>query len=90
MQIIFTEFQNRNFYIHAVSEEEKEIRELIHKASDIMEKNVIGPILYLTPVYDKYMHIVEGKLLAEMKAFFKMDPFPYLKVRKNLKITPNK
>lgn len=63
-----------------MNENEAEINEIIHKASDIMEKNVCGPILYLTPVYEKYMHIVQGKLLAEMQAFFKMDPFPYLKV----------
>lgn len=77
----FLEWADReDLYLQSVQETEEEINNLIQTSLEVLNKNIPGPIKYIIN-FDQYLYIQNGQAQSDLDNFFKVEPFPYLKVR---------
>lgn len=63
----------------SVKPEEEEVQLIIQEALAAFDTNIAGPRTFLN-IYNNYLYILSGEASEALDKFFKIDPFPYLKV----------
>ncbi|KAJ8963036.1 hypothetical protein NQ314_005608 [Rhamnusium bicolor] len=70
-------------YLNAVSEQETPVKSILDNMMQALTTNFIGPNKYLA-IYEKYYYILNATAEKELKEFFLIEPFPFLKVNISL------
>lgn len=65
--------------ILSVKPEEEEVQHIIDEALAAFDTNTPGPLTFLD-IYNDYLYILSGEAAEALSRFFKIEPFPYLKV----------
>lgn len=66
-------------YLMGVFPDEEYMKELIMSSIYHLSANKLGPLSFISS-YEEYYYVLDGTAEKDLKAFFAIEPAPYLKV----------
>lgn len=71
--------KEKALFLHSVQIEEEEVQNILKVALHSFDMNTLGPTVYLE-CYRPYFYIFSGEATSSLEDFFKVEPFPSLRV----------